>query len=90
MMEEEYEELQNEKINLKTWKKLFKVILKSKKALIRMLIAVCIMTCVDIGYPLHPDNSTRRCATHNHIVLSHHVSSYNHLSLWYFVLNVTS
>lgn len=52
MMEEEYEELQNEKINLKTWKKLFKVILKSKKALIRMLIAVCIMTCVDIGYPL--------------------------------------
>lgn len=52
MMEEEYEELQDEKINLKTWKKLFKVILKSKKALIRMLIAVCIMTCVDIGYPL--------------------------------------
>ena len=52
MMEEEYEELQNEKINFKTWKKLFKVILKSKKALIRMLIAVCIMTCVDIGYPL--------------------------------------
>ena len=31
MMEEEYEELQDEKINLKTWKKLFKVILKSKK-----------------------------------------------------------
>ena len=53
MMEEEYEEeLQDEKINLKTWKKLFKVILKSKKALIRMLISVCIMTCVDIGYPL--------------------------------------
>ena len=31
MMEEEYEELENEKINLQTWKKLLKVILKSKK-----------------------------------------------------------
>lgn len=52
MMEEEYEELENEKIKLGTWKKLFKVIFKSKKALIRMLIAVIVMTCIDIGYPL--------------------------------------
>lgn len=52
MMEDELEELENEKINLSTWKQLFKVIFKSKKALIRMLIAVCIMTCIDIGYPL--------------------------------------
>ena len=52
MMEDELEELQNEKINLGTWKKLFKVIFKSKKALIRMLIAVTIMTCIDIFYPL--------------------------------------
>lgn len=52
MMEEELEELNTEKINLSTWKQLFKVIFKSKKALIRMLIAVCIMTCIDIGYPL--------------------------------------
>ena len=52
MMEDELEELENEKINLGTWKKLFKVIFKSKKALIRMLIAVIIMTCIDIFYPL--------------------------------------
>lgn len=52
MMEDELEELQNEKINLGTWKKLFKVIFKSKKALIKMLIAVTIMTCIDIFYPL--------------------------------------
>ena len=52
MMEEEYEELETEKINLKTWKKLLKVILKSKKVLWKMIIAVIIMTCVDIGYPL--------------------------------------
>lgn len=54
MMEEEYEfeEQQKEQINFKTWKKLLKVIFKSKKALIRMLIAVMFMTCVDIGYPL--------------------------------------
>ena len=32
MMEDELEELENEKINLGTWKKLFKVIFKSKKA----------------------------------------------------------
>ncbi len=52
MMEEELEELENEKIKLSTWKKLFKVIFKSKAALIRMLIAVILMTCIDIGYPL--------------------------------------
>lgn len=52
MMEEELEELESEKIKLGTWKKLFKVIFKSKKALIRMLIAVMAMTCIDIGYPL--------------------------------------
>lgn len=52
MMEDELEELETEKINLNTWKQLFKVIFKSKKALIRMLIAVTIMTCIDIGYPL--------------------------------------
>lgn len=54
MMEEEYEfeEQQKEQINFKTWKKLLKVIFKSKKALIRMLIAVMFMTFVDIGYPL--------------------------------------
>ncbi len=52
MMEEEYEELESEKIKFGTWKKLFKVIFKSKKALFRMLIAVIAMTCIDIGYPL--------------------------------------
>ncbi len=52
MMEDELEEQETEKINLNTWKQLFKVIFKSKKALIRMLIAVTIMTCIDIGYPL--------------------------------------
>ena len=36
MMEDELEELENEKINLGTWKKLFKVIFKSKKALINV------------------------------------------------------
>lgn len=51
-MEDELEEQETEKINLNTWKQLFKVIFKSKKALIRMLIAVTIMTCIDIGYPL--------------------------------------
>ncbi len=52
MMDEELEELEIEKIKFSTWKKLFKVIFKSKRALVRMLIAVAIMTCIDIGYPL--------------------------------------
>ncbi len=48
----EDEELVVEKFKFSTWKKIFKIILRSKKAIVLMLLSITLTACVDICYPL--------------------------------------
>ena len=41
-----------EHFDLESWKRILKIIVKDKKSLVLMLLAVIVMTCIDIGYPL--------------------------------------
>ncbi|MBQ3001125.1 MAG: ABC transporter ATP-binding protein [Bacilli bacterium] len=49
---EDDNEALSEKLNINTWKKILKVILKSKKPLVFMIIAVIFMSSIDVFYPI--------------------------------------
>lgn len=51
-MMEDQELYSAEHFDLETWKRILKIIVKDKKSLVLMLLAVIVMTCIDIGYPL--------------------------------------
>ena len=41
-----------EKIDLKVWRKIFKILIKDKKVIIQMIIAVILLAANDLIYPL--------------------------------------
>jgi ATP-binding cassette subfamily B protein len=51
-MMEDQELYSAEHFDLESWKRILKIIVKDKKSLVLMLLAVIVMTCIDIGYPL--------------------------------------
>ncbi len=51
-MMDDQEKYMAEHFDLQTWKRILKIIVRDKKSLFFMLLAVVVMTCIDIGYPL--------------------------------------
>lgn len=82
-----------EKINLKVWKKIFRIIVKDKKSIVIMIIAVINLAINDIVYPLlnkyalehffndNPDFSTRWYFIVAYVIVTLHLS----ITVWAFI-----